>query len=208
MKAHGYRIHSIIIAIISLGSIAHGQRVGDANTNSSFEHVEAAGRFDDVLKILEKSVTSELLEPNRWRMLVKQHRPGIEESATHGEFSERLNRLFQECGISHLHYFAESDWRYWLFLGQLGFGKDDLAAKVDHVGILPKKIDGQWIRTRYTRGVPRSGDRFDYRRPYHHGGQRAVPSGVVLSRQSWSHDHVRDRASSRNKEGNSSHTCS
>jgi carboxyl-terminal processing protease len=136
------------LTVLAVTGVVHGQPVPHSKPSlSSFEDVGASVRLKDVLKTLETTITSELVGLKRWRKLLGQHRPRIEEATSHSDFAQKLTALFEQCGISHLHYFPDADWRYWLFLGELGFDKP--ADRLEHIGIVPQKIDDKW----YVRGI-------------------------------------------------------
>jgi carboxyl-terminal processing protease len=104
------------------------------------------------LEAVDESIAPELVGFARWGALIEEHRPGIEGSVKHPEFADRVNAMFADAKVSHLHYYDDADWRYWLFGSRRAPGSD--AAEVEHVGIFPQKIDGEWFVRGILEGSP------------------------------------------------------
>ncbi|MCC7293130.1 MAG: hypothetical protein IT449_13805 [Phycisphaerales bacterium] len=111
-----------------------------------FEQEGATARFAAVLSAVQASPAPALIGIDAWNAWVEQHRPGIEQSATHAEFARRLNELFHATGQSHFEYETDEEFGYWHLLSAFYRTPD---THVEHVGLFPQQIDGRW----YVRGI-------------------------------------------------------
>lgn len=111
-----------------------------------FEEEGAAARLAAVLSAVQASPAPALIGVDSWNALVEQHRPGIEQSATHAEFARRLNELFHATGQSHFEYETDEEFAYWHLLSAFYRTPD---SHVEHAGLFPQQIDGRW----YVRGI-------------------------------------------------------
>lgn len=111
-----------------------------------FDEEGAAARFAAVLSAVQASPAPALIGVDPWNALVEQHRPGIEQSATHAEFARRLNDLFHATGQSHFEYETDEEFAYWHLLSAFYRTPD---THVEHIGLFPQQIDGRW----YVRGI-------------------------------------------------------
>ncbi len=113
----------------------------------AFRAAASAPRFSLILEHVRQSNAPELIGSRRWGALVAQHREAIESSTTHESFAAAVNRLIDDSGISHFHYYTDDQWEYWHL--QSTFGQDADGNTLEHVGIIPQLIEGRW----FVRGV-------------------------------------------------------
>ena len=112
-----------------------------------FRSAVASARFKQLLSAIRDSEAPSLVGGRRWSTLVAQHRETIESARTHALFAAAVNRLIGDAGISHFAYYIDEDWGYWHLLSTFGDGSP--GESVDHVGIVPQKIEGRW----FVRGI-------------------------------------------------------
>ena len=138
-----------LVPVICIEARAQSLSPTSSRGTTTFEQVGAIDRFGRILEELERSIAPELLGRDRWQELLRKHRSAIEAARSHREFTHLLSTFLDEASMSHLNYFPNYDWRFWLFRGSLGFNES--ADHIEHVGILPQEIDGVWFVKRSKR---------------------------------------------------------
>jgi len=115
----------------------------------SFNAVE---RFADIESRLERSNAVHLAGADKVRTLIARHREAIEACTTHPLFANAVNRLIDDIGLSHFHYYADNDWQYWHL--RSAFLDHSDAGHVEHVGIIPERIENRWFIRGILEGSP------------------------------------------------------
>ncbi len=132
------------VAVFSCSPLLVAARPASADLGQ-FSLATARARFGRILKLVGESNAPNLIGVRKWRTLVAEHREDIVSARTHAQFAAATNRLIHDAGISHFGYFYDEQWKYWHMRGV--FGSSD--AKIAHVGIIPRRIEGRW----HVRGI-------------------------------------------------------
>ncbi|MGB0715634.1 MAG: PDZ domain-containing protein, partial [Phycisphaerae bacterium] len=121
-------------------------------TGGSFD---AAQRLDLILQTIDASRLPALVGKDQWQHIVKRHQQPVLWSANQSEFHSRVNRMFDDAGISHFDYFGPSDFSLWHLRG--AFPKVRIAdGRVTHVGLFPEEHGGRWFVRGILEGSPAS----------------------------------------------------
>lgn len=143
----GIRYLPILLLMLPLELALPAQRAARDGPAARFEDVGAGPRLSAVLRRIAAGNLADLIGDARWAELFRNHRLAVEGASSHVEFAERLNDLLSATGQSHLRYFTDQEWDYWLLCSSLDRQRPTPA--VEHVGIYPRRIDGRW----YVRGI-------------------------------------------------------
>ncbi len=139
---------TVILGAASLGAVTATLALDrPAVRSGSFEAEGAGARLESILGLVEDSHAPSLIGRRRWSALVARHREAIESCLTHEAFRTAVNRLIESAGLSHFEYFTDEDWVYWHLRSAFGGGSAE--NQVEHVGIIPQRIDGRW----HVRGI-------------------------------------------------------
>ncbi len=122
-----------------------------------FEVIGAVARWADVSKRIESSNAPALVGAGRWAELAAKHRDAIEATTTHEAFAAAVNVLIDEAGVSHFHYYTDTERSYWDLRSAFGRGQPE--THVTHVGIVSKQIDGRWFVSGILEGSPADGSK-------------------------------------------------
>ena len=149
MNRTAHRLVAVILAVALTPSIAGWTTASRTKPVSAerFEGIGARGRLAQVLALVDQSNAPNLIGGSRWRALVKRHREDIGKAASHAEFRDAVNALFEGSEVSHFHYYTDEDWSYW-HLGA-AFSRGEPGNQVEHSGVFPQQIDGRW----FVRGI-------------------------------------------------------
>lgn len=131
-------------------AVSASEPVG-ASAKNTFAQAGATARLDRVAKLVEESNAPKLVGAEKWKALLRAYRAGLDGCRTHAQFATVVNRLFEDAGVSHFHYYTDEDWGYWHVRSAFGSGGPD--ARVEHIGIFPERIDGRW----FVRGILEGG---------------------------------------------------
>ena len=101
------------------------------------------------MELVEHSDALDSVGRPSWRNLLNDHRDAIERSETHTQFADAVNRLLKSTNVSHFKYYTDQDWHYWHLRSYFWRNDPDEDVDVEHVGIIPERIDGRW----FVRGV-------------------------------------------------------
>ena len=116
---------------------------------------DAAARLERVDELIADSAVPTLVGPERWNELWTDRRPEVERTTDHDSFTQALNSVFHDSGVSHFHYYPDDSWYYWHLASS--FGADEPRNQTEHIGIFPEQIDGRWFVRGILEGSPADG---------------------------------------------------
>ncbi len=145
--ARFFRFLCVVVGVTSIASHVQGAGRLASDSPKRFRSAATPARLNEVLRAIDDSNAPSLIGSGRWSALVAQHREAIESARSHALFAAAVNHLIADAGVSHFAYYTDEDWDYWHLRSTFGDGSP--SERVDHIGIVPQRIEGRW----FVRGI-------------------------------------------------------